>query len=188
MKLPFTVSVLLCVFVVIVSSASLSPKMNKNVDEDINKWDKKPRSHRTVSATSRSRFSIVTRKMGVLPSVARNWRLRCTSHGGVCASYVPPCCGSLRCISFKCTSSRPSCVNLNSRCGWRGTKCCGTLHCIHGVCKLPPPPTPSPSPRPACSSALCGHGHPPCCRTLSCHSGVCINFNGPFEIPELQIP
>ena len=181
MRLLFTVSVLLSAFVVI-ASAAVSPEKNENINTAIDKLDEKPVSGDALSESSRSGIAPDKDSFG---GSIRYWgNSHCVREGSFCgsASFLHRsarhhlwCCGGLSCISNKC---KKPCVNLNSRCGWGGTKCCGSLQCIHGACKPPKPPTPPPPPPPTpppptCSTSLCGHGHPSCCDPLLCYTGFC---------------
>ena len=168
MKLLLTVSALLCVFVVMVSSAAISPERSENVNTAIDKLDEK-----AVSRLSRApSFPLVP--------VDRH----CTRQGKHCSSRHPRCCRGLSCISHYCRVAA-FCLPLNQSCRL-GLQCCGSLECIHGVCKIRPSPTPSP--RPVCTTGHCGPSHPPCCNSRTCHHGNCIllhHHHGPQRLPSL---
>lgn len=162
MKLLLTVSVVLCVFVVMASSAAISPERNENINTAVDKLDEKPL---LPNAVSRQTFFSPDSTV-CLPQGQYCGSSRPSGRGG-----DPPCCRGLSCISRKCEPQ--PCVPQNSRCGWGGTTCCGSLQCIQRVCQLPQPP--APTPRPTCSTRHCGPSHPACCGLNHCRHGTCVH-------------
>ena len=149
MKLLLTVSVLLCVFVVMVSSAAISTETNKDINTAIDKMDGK----------ALSRAALVAEPVELVApfDIVRH----CTVQGQHCSSSHPRCCSGLSCISHRCA---PTCTAQGQHCSSSHPRCCSGLSCISHRCA--PPCT--------AQGQHCSSSHPRCCSGLSCISHKCM--------------